>query len=295
MANIKNSAKKILKSLICSILYPIAKRRMDYNIMNSSDTLNYILDYKMSVSRYGDGEYYIINDKYSDFQQNDELLKKRLTEVLSVPIPNHLVCLPYSFIDLRKYRKSSRQIWRDFVSINFRLVNKTTPKYRIYGDSLFTRFYMIMEDKSDAFNQVSKLKEIWKGKKVCIIEGYYTKLGVGNDLLKECKNVKRILCPPTNAFARYDDILKCVEKNISKDYLILCALGMTATVLAYDLCKLDYQAIDIGHIDIEYEWAKLGVLEKCSVFGKSVNELNQNIPEEGRETLIVDNLDIYRI
>lgn len=31
--------------------------------------------------------------------------------------------------------------------------------------------------------------------------------------------------------------------------LILIALGMTATVLAYDLSKAGFWAIDIGHID----------------------------------------------
>ena len=39
-----------------------------------------------------------------------------------------------------------------------------------------------------------------------------------------------------------------------KNKLILIALGPTATILAYDLYKLGYRAIDIGHIDIEYEW-----------------------------------------
>ena len=41
---------------------------------------------------------------------------------------------------------------------------------------------------------------------------------------------------------------------MKKNKLILIALGPTATVLSYDLNKLGYQAIDIGHADIEYEW-----------------------------------------
>jgi hypothetical protein len=47
--------------------------------------------------------------------------------------------------------------------------------------------------------------------------------------------------------------VKLSDKNI----LILISLGPTATVLAYDLAKLGYWAIDIGHIDNEYEWLKL--------------------------------------
>ena len=35
--------------------------------------------------------------------------------------------------------------------------------------------------------------------------------------------------------------------------IILISLGPTATILSFDLCKLGYQAIDIGHIDYGYE------------------------------------------
>lgn len=47
--------------------------------------------------------------------------------------------------------------------------------------------------------------------------------------------------------------------------MILVALGPTATVLTYDLAKWGYQAIDIGHIDIEYEWFLQGAVEKCAI------------------------------
>ena len=40
--------------------------------------------------------------------------------------------------------------------------------------------------------------------------------------------------------------------------MILIALGPTATVLAYDLAKQGYWALDIGHLDLEYEWYLIG-------------------------------------
>ena len=42
--------------------------------------------------------------------------------------------------------------------------------------------------------------------------------------------------------------------EVGKNKLILIALGPTATVLAYDLAKRGYWAVDIGHLDLEYEW-----------------------------------------
>ena len=52
----------------------------------------------------------------------------------------------------------------------------------------------------------------------------------------------------------------------------MIALGPTATVLAFDLYKMGYWALDIGHIDIEYEWMLMNVTEKQKVTGKFTNE-----------------------
>lgn len=56
-----------------------------------------------------------------------------------------------------------------------------------------------------------------------------------------------------NAFQEYDRILQAALK-VKKSVLFLLALGPTATILAYDLCKAGVQAIDIGRVDVEYEW-----------------------------------------
>ena len=45
-------------------------------------------------------------------------------------------------------------------------------------------------------------------------------------------------------------------------------------MLAYDLAKKGYQAVDIGHFDIEYEWYLRGVKEhKVIIEGKYINEV----------------------
>ena len=50
-------------------------------------------------------------------------------------------------------------------------------------------------------------------------------------------------------------------------------MGPTATVLAYDLSRAGYQAIDIGHLDLEYEWFLRGEGVRVEVPGKYNNEL----------------------
>ena len=64
--------------------------------------------------------------------------------------------------------------------------------------------------------------------------------------------------------------------NQPKDKLFLLALGPSATVLTYDLCNAGYQAVDIGHIDLEYEWFLKGKGFRTLVKGKYNNEINDN-------------------
>ena len=54
--------------------------------------------------------------------------------------------------------------------------------------------------------------------------------------------------------------------------LILISLGPTATVLAYDLTKLGYQAVDIGHADIMYELYLRNSTKMIRIPYKYVNE-----------------------
>jgi len=118
---------------------------------------------------------------------------------------------------------------------------------------------------------IKQLKKIWDKKEVLIIEGRQSRLGIGNDLFDNMKSIQRIICPKENSFNIYDKIIKEVLK-VSKKRLILIALGPTATILSYDLYKLGYQAIDIGHVDIEYEWHLRKAKERIKIENKYVNE-----------------------
>ena len=42
----------------------------------------------------------------------------------------------------------------------------------------------------------------------------------------------------------------------SKNVLFLLALGPTAMVLSFNLANLGYQALDLGHMDLQYEYLR---------------------------------------
>lgn len=106
-----------------------------------------------------------------------------------------------------------------------------------------------------------------------IVEGKNSRSGVGNNLFDNATLVQRIICPSRNAYSKIDEIENEVLKN-GQDKLILLMLGPTAKVLAKRLSKEGYQAIDLGHIDSEYEWFKMGVTYKVKLKHKHTAEHN---------------------
>lgn len=54
--------------------------------------------------------------------------------------------------------------------------------------------------------------------------------------------------------------------------LFVLAMGPSATAMAAELTEAGRQALDMGHIDIEYEWMNADVKQKIPIRGKFSNE-----------------------
>lgn len=242
-------------------------------IENSENTIDAIINNKASISRFGDGEFELIKNHDIKFQKSSKLIAERLIEVLQSDNSNLLIGIPKVFTkdDLRIKTRSERIFWMESVSMYKAIIYKYINLNKVYYDSIFTRPYMGYKNKKGCRQYFDKVKSIWNGKDVIIVEGVYSRLGVGNDLFEKCSSIKRILAPYENAFEKYDEILKEVYKE-SRDSIVLIALGPTATIMAYDLSQKGYQAIDIGHIDIEYEWFLKNAENKVKIENKYTNE-----------------------
>ena len=262
------------------------KERESYtNVLDSRQTIDYILTHRCPVARFGDGEFQMIeHGRRSDgpagfnvdtFQSFDKELSDRLYEVLTQPVPNLLVCVSYPLFHSEVYYGYDRTfLEREWLGRG-KYARLAANRHEVVGDATFTRFYMHRRDIKDYPSYLSSMKGIWEGRETVLIEGEKSRLGVGNDLFDNAASVKRIICPSTDAFSVYDKIVEQVVNMNRKDCLFLLALGHTATVLACDLSKRGFEAIDIGHVDIEYEWYRMGAKDKCPVPGKYVNEVRE--------------------
>lgn len=261
--------------------------------MTIDETIETLQNKKISLARFGDGEISIMNQSNGvGFQKQDPKLCQKLNEVFSKPLETLLIALPDPFQNLRDYNRIDRKFWVKFTGIHkLKLLNKINMNLR-YGNAHITRFYISNLNKKMSDLRFTNLKMIWKNRDILIVEGSYTRSGVGNDLYKDAKSISRVICPKTNAFDLYDGIYSEVLKH-GKDKLILISLGPTATVLAYDLAAFGYWAIDIGHLDVEYIWMKSKAKRKSAITGRHVNEIVQGeIHELDQETLAIYNQQI---
>ena len=268
---------KFIKHLFDYLLYyPIylLKTKDKYNIISEEETVNLLVSKKKSLSRFGDGEFkWLLNIHQKSFQKQNEKLMMRLREILMSDNKNVIIAIPDSINYLDNHTFDSKRYWAKFYSKYLNKIRKYLNFNYAYSNANISRPYMCYKNKDENImrHKFDNIKKIWNKKDILIVEGELTKLGVGNDLFENANSIKRIICPNCNAFDIYDDILS-VTKKYGKNKVILIALGPTATVLSYDLGVDNYQAIDIGHTDIEYMWYINKSYKKVAVNGKFVNE-----------------------
>lgn len=246
-------------------------------IADSFTTVRKIVNEKASIARFGDGELKLLYGQDTDFQKADKRIVKKLREILVKETPGLLIGLPYPWKHLTPLKYRAIEYWWSYLCANFEYKIYPFLFNRHYYDASFTRFYIDYRSSKHAKRLIPEITKIWDGRNICIIEGEYSRLGVGNNLFNNARSIRRILCPSKNAFSVYDSIIDEATKN-PNDTLFLIALGMTATCLAYDLHLLGFQTIDIGHIDVEYEWFLMGAKNKVALPNKNVAESIDNNP-----------------
>lgn len=250
----------------------IFARDKQLRICTSEETIKLIQENRMSCSRFGDGELKIMRGESIGFQSYDKILAKRLEEVIRSSLEKHLVCIPYYLMNMSILNDESKTFWQYSLLRNRKVWDFYLNADKLYGDTQFTRFYMNAKDKRAAVSLINKIKRLWTDRNLVIVEGAESRLGIGNDLFQNVSSIKRVICPVENAFSCYNEILDACLQYDDKDCLFVLALGPTATVLAYDLSLRGYQALDLGHIDVEYEWYLRRCTSKIPIDGKYVNE-----------------------
>lgn len=219
-------------------------------ILSKHETVEYILKGNKSVARLGDGEFKIIKGGVAVFQKKNQELAKRLLKILNsddekiaIGIPWTCCHSPLTVASIDD--KRSRKFLSSFFGENVEWIMKSLKKDKVYIDTRFTA-------PDDSVEYYEDIMQLWKNRNITIICGDRVFKNIKNNIFDCANSVEYQYAPTENAFEKYDEILERA-KTISKDRLVIIILGPTATVLAYDLALLGYQALDLGHIAKSYD------------------------------------------
>lgn len=261
----------------------ILRTKYRLNIMSPQKTIAYVRKNNCCIARYGDGEFDLALDKKDEgFQKRNPEIAKALLEVLSNKNQNLLICVPRCMNTVKECNDHSKEFWIEWGRRDnhhqeiVQMVRGYAGNNYRFGDSQITRPYIDWKTDKRAKKIFPMLKQLWGGKDILIVEGAQTRLGVGNNLFDNATKVERILCPAIGAFENREEIKECILKHY-RGQLILMALGPTATVLAAEFASKNIQVLDIGNVDIEYEWFLRGAKDRIPIPGKFTNEAKDGV------------------
>lgn len=243
-------------------------------IGDTGEAINKIIQEKCSLVRYGDGEFEIMDGKERlVYQDHHPELSRRLKEIIFAEDERLLIGIANNYGSLEDYAEDVADGIRMYMSREIRNYHLSALKQdKVYYDAYMFKAYYPFRDRRDTAMRISDIKKIWKDRDVVLIEGDKTRTGYGNDLFDNVKSLSRIIGPTRNAYDKYEAILKEGLK-VNKDCLILVVMGPVANLLVYDFMREGYQAIDIGQIDMDYEWYLAGVGKKVPIPDKYVSQL----------------------
>ena len=248
--------KQLVKDALAQLAYMLYQsgiRKNRIKVHTVEETIRELLCTEKSMVRFGDGEITVIGGKSLKLQKVNPEISKGLQRILKYEYDDMIVTIPEIFDNLSLYRKESRQFWKEHLLIYRKIYKRYCNPARIYYSTSFSRFYYALEDKSVCDVWAKEIRKIWADKDIVVVEGERTHNGVGNDLLATAGSVERIIGPASDAYDRLDEILDCC-RNYSRDRLFLVSLGVAAKFIAERLFLEGYRVLDIGNLDVEYEW-----------------------------------------
>ena len=241
---------------MAAIVYFLYEKGILHNriqVHTIDETIDELLNTEKSMVRFGDGEIVMIKGVDLMLQKASPEIGQGLANILAYPYDDLIVTIPGIFDTLSDHRKASRQFWKDHLLFCRKTYEKYCNPDRVYYSTFVSRCYYFGQDRSRCGSWFAKIRKIWENRDIVIVEGTKTHNGVDNDLLDSARSIERIICPPSDAYSALPAIMEeCLRYD--KDRMFLLSAGVAAKFLALELFQKGYRVLDIGNMDMEYEW-----------------------------------------
>ena len=276
--NVIMQIKKPVKKWLARFVYEMHRHNLLPNrlkVLSVDETLDVLLNTNKSMVRFGDSDLVMISGRNTIFQTAAPEITEGLRRIIGYQYEDLIVTIPDIFDDLDIYLPASKAFWQDHLLFFRKAYYKYCNTNKAYYNTTVSRGYVTLADKSRSGGWFEKFRHVFSGKDLVMVEGCTAHNGVGNDLFAEAASVQRIVCPSSNAYRVRDRILEeCLK--FDRDKLFLFALGVTAKALVEEMFLKGYRVIDIGNLDMEYEWflrktVKKEPISKHSIVGEEGN------------------------
>lgn len=213
------------------------------SVMSEEDTLQALVEKRLSIARFGDGEFKLmVGEVHKSFQDVNPELNARMAQVLASNDPRLIVAIH----PVREF-ETLGQVWHKFIIRIGDQVLKLLDLNRRYGSmGVFRR--LDVEDSESFLERVRAVKQLWAERDIVLVVGKESRFVFEEELFNNSRSVSYVYGPRRNAFAEIDSLMNTVRTYDQKDHLILLVLGPTATVMAHELALEGYQAIDFGQM-----------------------------------------------
>ncbi len=212
-----------------------------------------ITNKKASFCRFGDGEIQLLKGIDISFQKASLALTERLKEILSSKDEDIFIAIPrVLYASKQNILPYARNFWRE----NGQAFRNELEKYIDFNHTYYatelTQATSLFESY-DVKAYFEKIAKIWQDQAITIVCGETVFQHIEYNIFDVAQSVDYVFAPSLNAFDVYESLLeRC--RAIPQHHVIILILGPTAKVLAYDLAKQGFRALDLGHIAKSYDW-----------------------------------------
>lgn len=224
-------------------------------VWSEEATIRHIIEHRSSICRFGDGEFKLmVGERHKSFQDVNTSLNNRLLEVLQSNQSNILIGIhPVRDFD------GLGKIWQKFIIRIGDQVLALLDADREYPS--MGAFRTLPDDSRAALvARILLIKNIWQDRKVLLVVGKNSRFSFEPELFNNAESIEFLYAPAKNAFNEYESIISSIRNYSKEEYLVMPVLGPTATILAYDLAREGYQAIDFGQMPGAFRKAKKALL-----------------------------------
>lgn len=210
-------------------------------ILSAEETVNKVISEHISLVRFGDGEFFLIDGNNIHYQIYSSLLAQYLDEIVVTYnrgiSGKYLLCMPKYYFECTGFGiLKNRLLIRSWVRPRY-LYKKKYDANTIFGDA-----FLFQKENESIYSKIWNRDAI---KHVIFVHNNYR---YAKEFSKKyCKEVTYIAIPSKNAFdVRYNILEEIIEKADNADVVLISA-GPCSKYLIVKLAERGIWAIDTGH------------------------------------------------